>query len=921
MASKDLRLAWVLVFTGVSAACGVADDGSAPSLGEVQQGLFVSVPARIQAESYERANESTPSANSGTQCNRGDGVDMELTTDPNGGNCNVGWTAAGEWLEYDINVASAQTFTLTTRVASETAQSFHVNLDGTSLGTLTSPGTGWQSWADRNYTNVAIPAGNHTLRVVFDSGSVNLNYLELTSTGSSTCIEQALTRSAATASSQETAALGPALAIDGSTTTRWASAFADPQWITVDLGSKQRVSRVVLRWEAAYSRSYEIGVSDSASGPFTVVAGTSSSDGGTDEYSGLAATGRYVRMNSTARATAWGNSLYEFEVYGDPNPSCSTTTTPTCTDGVKNGNETGVDCGGSCPACPVTPTCTDGVKNGSETGVDCGGSCPACPTTCQEAALARSSATASSSENASYPASLAIDSSTTTRWASAFADPQWITVDLGATKKVSRVVLSWEAAYSKSYEIAVSDNADSGPWTTLYSTTNSDGGTDDLRNLSGRGRYVRMYSLARATAWGNSLYDFQIYGDSNASCSSACVNSEVTNSTSLSLKRSDVGARQLVGGITQGARLARDPISGKLHLMTVGGTISRLDVWPGNFSTLTQVVSASQITSGMNVTPSTFQGMAFAPNGDIYVVLNVDGGTTNRAYVRRGTGSGSRTWTTFASTDPYPDSNTPFDHHFSGVVVSPDGTSVYVTSGSRTDHGEIQDTGGAFPGTREVPLTAAMFKLPASGSNLVLKNDTAALTSAGYLFATGLRNTFDPTFGPSNEIFAGDNGPDADYSEELNVVRAGQHYGFPWRLGGENNAQQFSSYNPATDSRLHAGFHAVDNGAYHNDPTFPAAPSGMVDPLLNKGPDADLFRDVVTGGVVDASASGRAINTFTGHRVPVGLTFDLGGSLCGADFQNKAFVLSWGAAVQVFTDKGEDLLLLNLISTSGGGYE
>jgi len=52
---------------------------------------------------------------------------------------------------------------------------------------------------------------------------------------------------------------------------------------------------------------------------------------------------------------------------------------PTCTDGVQNGNETGVDCGG--PDCPACPTCTDGVQNGNETGVDCGGpDCPACPT-------------------------------------------------------------------------------------------------------------------------------------------------------------------------------------------------------------------------------------------------------------------------------------------------------------------------------------------------------------------------------------------------------------------------------------------------------------------------------------------------------------------------------------------------------------
>ncbi|MCO6480426.1 MAG: T9SS type A sorting domain-containing protein [Phaeodactylibacter sp.] len=51
---------------------------------------------------------------------------------------------------------------------------------------------------------------------------------------------------------------------------------------------------------------------------------------------------------------------------------------PSCTDGIQNGDETGVDCGGS--SCPACPTCSDGVQNGDETGVDCGGSsCPACP--------------------------------------------------------------------------------------------------------------------------------------------------------------------------------------------------------------------------------------------------------------------------------------------------------------------------------------------------------------------------------------------------------------------------------------------------------------------------------------------------------------------------------------------------------------
>ncbi len=54
---------------------------------------------------------------------------------------------------------------------------------------------------------------------------------------------------------------------------------------------------------------------------------------------------------------------------------------PTCSDGIQNGNETGVDCGGSCSACAPTPSCFDGIRNGNETGVDCGGSCSACAPT------------------------------------------------------------------------------------------------------------------------------------------------------------------------------------------------------------------------------------------------------------------------------------------------------------------------------------------------------------------------------------------------------------------------------------------------------------------------------------------------------------------------------------------------------------
>jgi fibronectin type 3 domain-containing protein len=118
-------------------------------------------------------------------------------------------------------------------------------------------------------------------------------------------------------------------------------------------------------------------------------------------------------------------------------------------------------------------------------------------------------ATASSEESASYPPSNAVDGNLNTRWSSAFSDPQWLEVDLGATHTVSQVVLYWEAAYAKAFQIQTSP--DGTTWTTIYSTTTGTGGTQTL-NISGTGRYVRMYGTQRATGYGYSLWEFQVFG-------------------------------------------------------------------------------------------------------------------------------------------------------------------------------------------------------------------------------------------------------------------------------------------------------------------------------------------------------------------------------------------------------------------------
>ncbi|MEU5388996.1 discoidin domain-containing protein [Kitasatospora cineracea] len=256
----------------------------------------------------------------------------------------------------------------------------------------------------------------------------------------------------ATASSAENAGTPASAAVDGDNGTRWSSAAADPQWLQVDLGAAATLNQVVLRWETAAAKSYQIQTSNDGAN-WTSVYSTSTGAGGTETLN-VSGTGRYVRMYGTARTTQYGYSLWEFQVYG-----------------------------------------TAGTGGG---GAACGA---------QNAALDRP-VTASSEQSAAFPAAAAVDGDGGTRWSSAAADPQWLQVDLGAVLPVCRVSLAWEAAYATAFQVQVS--ADGANWTSVYSTTTGTGGTQTL-DVTGTGRYVRVYGTQRATQYGYSLWEFQVF--------------------------------------------------------------------------------------------------------------------------------------------------------------------------------------------------------------------------------------------------------------------------------------------------------------------------------------------------------------------------------------------------------------------------
>src|SRR6266699_393643 len=117
----------------------------------------------------------------------------------------------------------------------------------------------------------------------------------------------------ATASSTENAGTPASAAVDGNTGTRWSSAFSDPQWLQVDLGSSQPICQVSLNWEAAYARSFQIQTSPDGAA-WTSIFSTTTGAGGMQTLN-VTGTGRYVRMLGTVRATQYGYSLWELSVF------------------------------------------------------------------------------------------------------------------------------------------------------------------------------------------------------------------------------------------------------------------------------------------------------------------------------------------------------------------------------------------------------------------------------------------------------------------------------------------------------------------------------------------------------------------------------------------------------------------------------
>ncbi|HTL27981.1 MAG TPA: PQQ-dependent sugar dehydrogenase, partial [Tepidisphaeraceae bacterium] len=209
-----------------------------------------------------------------------------------------------------------------------------------------------------------------------------------------------------------------------------------------------------------------------------------------------------------------------------------------------------------------------------------------------------------------------------------------------------------------------------------------------------------------------------------------------------------------------------------------------------------------------------------------------------------------------------------FNHGVSHIAQGPDGM-IYVSSGSRTDHGEPghepdKSTAG------EDPHTSCIWRLDPKSDNPKLE-----------VFARGLRNAFGFCWDDRGQMFATENGPNADPPEELNRVEEGKHYGFPYK------------------------FSTMTTKAYADQPDAPAGFQSDP-PIMNIGPNA--------GG-----SSEHPLGTFDPHSSPAGIIY------LGKDFSESHrghfLVARFGNLIDLPKDVGFDLVEVTLKPSSSGALE
>ncbi|MEH1164672.1 discoidin domain-containing protein [Micromonospora sp. CPCC 205539] len=272
--------------------------------------------------------------------------------------------------------------------------------------------------------------------------------------------------------------------VDGNASSYWESANnAFPQSVTVDLGAARSVNRVVLKlpagWESRTETLSVLGSTDGSS--YSTLAASAGrvfdpGAGNTVSISLPAGDRRFVRVTVTGN-TGWpAAQLSEVEVYGDTSTTPPPTTPP-----------------------PTTPPPTTPPPTGN---------------------LAAGRPVTETSHSDVYGASNVVDGNANTYWESANnAFPQSVTVDLGTSRSVSRVVLKLPPAsawQTRTQTLSVLGSTNGSSFATVkssagYTFNPASGNTVTVTFTATSQRYLRLPSTGNRGWPAGQLSEFEVY--------------------------------------------------------------------------------------------------------------------------------------------------------------------------------------------------------------------------------------------------------------------------------------------------------------------------------------------------------------------------------------------------------------------------
>ena len=331
--------------------------------------------------------------------------------------------------------------------------------------------------------------------------------------------------------------------------------------------------------------------------------------------------------------------------------------------------------------------------------------------------------------------------------------------------------------------------------------------------------------------------------------------------------------REVVRLPQKGVRLASDGEGRVLFVLSEHGDVWRLDTASGQLRQILWAKRYLERRPGDLGGPLFVLGMAMDQQQRLYIASNQQNNSTlppqNIVTIYR--------TTTVLDGDPAEPKpwfqtnyhgNAAYIHGLEHIAFGPDGF-LYAGNGARTDAG-LTSTGTNWFGGGETPITASIWRIDPQSENPTLE-----------VFASGVRNAYGFCWNDRGEMFATENGPDADAPEELNFIERGRHYGFPY---------QFANWT---------------NKAHANSPDRPAG-LALTLPIPNLGPD---------GGF-----QGAPIFTFDPHSGPGGIVFlndDFPDGYRGTFLLNR-----FGNFIRTPKDNvGFDILQAKLNRNAEGNYE